>query len=168
MPARKLWALRKNMFLLRSKFLLVFVAALCLAQSASDLVTPAIRRVGDKLACLCGACKNTVATCQMLGCHYSSPAREKIAKLQAEGKSDQAIIDDFVKTEGKRALAVPPAEGFNLLGWIMPFAAIGAGLITIVWFVRRHRHTPLPVKEVDTSNLDRYKNEIEKDLAKLD
>ena len=59
----------------------MLVTAICLAQSASELQTPEIRRVGDKLACLCGACKNTVATCQMLHCHYAYPARQKIARM---------------------------------------------------------------------------------------
>jgi len=118
------------------RLLLILVAGLCLAQSSSDLVTPAIRRVGDRLGCLCGSCNNTVATCSMLGCHYSAPARERIAKLQAEGKSDDEIVDDFIKREGKRALAVPPFEGFSILSWIMPFVAVGLGLFAIWAFVQ--------------------------------
>ncbi len=154
---------------LRSRLLLILVAGLCLAQSSSDLLTPAIRRVGDKLACLCGACKNTVATCQMLGCHYSSPARERIAKLQAEGVSDDAIVADFVKREGKRALATPPTEGFFLLGWVMPFAAIGFGLAAIYWFIKRYRKPAAAAPAaVDQAALSRYHDQIEKDLAKLE
>jgi cytochrome c-type biogenesis protein CcmH/NrfF len=153
---------------LRTRLLLVLVAGLCLAQSSSDLLTPAIRRVGDKLACLCGACKNTVATCQMLGCHYSSPARERIAKLQAEGMADGAIIDDFVKREGKRALATPPTEGFFLLGWIMPFAAIALGLMVIYFFIKRYQKPATTAVAVDQGALSRYHDQIEKDLAKLE
>ncbi|MBL8233003.1 MAG: cytochrome c-type biogenesis protein CcmH [Bryobacterales bacterium] len=152
----------------RSKLLLILTTGLCLAQSSTEFLTPAVRRVGDNLACLCGACKNTVATCQMLGCHYSSPAREKIAKMQAAGMSDQAIIDDFVKKEGLKALAVPPAEGFSLLGWVMPFVAIGIGLAAIYLFIKRF-HKPAPViAPVDSAVLDKYHEQIEKDLAKLD
>ena len=61
----------------------------------------------------------------MLGCHYSKPAREKIKAMQAAGIADDRIVDDFVKTEGLRALVVPPAEGFNALAWVMPFLMIG-------------------------------------------
>ncbi len=150
------------------RFLLLLVAGLCLAQSSSDMLTPAIRRVGDRLACLCGSCKNTVATCSMLGCHYSSPARERIAKLQAMGKNDDEIVDDFIKKEGKRALAVPPAEGFNLLGWVMPFVAIGFGLAAIFAFVQRNRKPVVVATAVDTAVLNRYQAEIDKDLAKLE
>jgi cytochrome c-type biogenesis protein CcmH len=151
-----------------NRLLLILVAGLCLAQSSSDLLTPAIRRVGDKLACLCGSCNNTVATCSMLGCHYSAPARERIAKLQAEGKTDDQILDDFVTREGKRALASPPAEGFNLLGWIMPFAALGAGFVVIYWFMRRYRPSAAPATPVDHAALRRYQEEIDRDLAKLE
>ncbi len=153
-----------------NKLLLILVAGLCLAQSSSDLLTPSIRRVGDRLACLCGSCKNTVATCQMLGCHYSSPARERIAKMQAAGMGDEAIVDDFIKREGKRALATPPVEGFNLLSWTMPFIAIALGLWGIFAFIKRSRRTAAATvpSSVDRAALDRYQDQIEKDLAKLE
>ncbi len=64
----------------------------------------------------------------MLHCHYSSPAREKIAGMLAAGMSDDQIVDSFVKGAGPQALTVPPAEGFNILAWVMPFAAIALGL----------------------------------------
>lgn len=147
----------------------MLIAALCLAQSASD--NAAVRRVGDRLGCLCGSCKNTVATCQMLGCHYSSPAKEKIAKMAAEGKSDQEIVDSFVKAEGLKALAVPPTEGFSLLSWVMPFVVIGLGLVAIYAFVqskRKVRPAAADAPQIDKALLDRYHDQIEKDLAKLD
>lgn len=121
----------------KSSLLLVLLAGLCLAQSAS--VPPEVRRVGDKLACLCGVCNNSVATCSMLGCHYSAPARKKIAEMLKEGASDQAIIDSFVKKEGLRALSEPPTQGFSLLSWVMPFAMIALGLGAIAWWVQRSR-----------------------------
>lgn len=156
------------MRLFLNKFLLLLVASLCLAQSSSDMVTPAIRRVGDRLACLCGSCKNTVATCQMLGCHYSAPGREKIAKMQAQGMADDAIVDDFIKREGRRALAAPPAEGFQLLSWAMPFVAIAIGLWVIYLYMRRYRRPASAVSPIDRVALDRYKDEMDRDLAKLE
>lgn len=153
----------------KNNLLLMLVAGVALAQTASDYVTPEIRRVGDKLACLCGACKNTVATCQMLGCHYASPAREKIRAMQAAGASDQAIVDSFVKEHGLKALAVPPAEGFNFLAWAMPWIAIGMGLCAIYLWVRRFRRpATAAAPEIDPESLARYREQIDKDLAKLD
>jgi len=149
-------------------FLLVSAAiGLALAQTPSQLLTPEMKRVGDKLACLCGACKNTVANCAMLECHYSLPARQKIVKMLAAGFSDQQIIDSFVKEHGLKALAVPPAEGFNLLAWIMPFVAIAAGLFLIWVFIRRYRK-PTVIPEIDPKLVERYHERMESDIAQLE
>jgi cytochrome c-type biogenesis protein CcmH len=138
------------------------------AQSASQLVTPDIRRVGDKLACKCGSCTNTVATCQMLGCGYSTPAREKIAAAQKAGQSDQAIIDGFVKEMGIVALAVPPASGFNLLAWTMPFIGIVLGLGAIFLYWKRF-HSRTPAAAVAAPEIDEnYRKRIEAEMADLD
>lgn len=150
----------------KSKLLLGLVlAGVCLPQTASKLVTPEIRRVGDKLACKCGSCNNTVATCSMLQCHYSLPAREKIDEMQKAGAPDQTIIDAFVKEGGLAALASPPTTGFSLLGWIMPFIAIvfGAGVV-FIWFKRFTRPRPAAVggaPVIDTRLQERMDRELE-------
>jgi cytochrome c-type biogenesis protein CcmH/NrfF len=147
---------------------LLLLAAMSLAQVTSEYVTPDIRRVGSRLACLCGSCKNSVGDCPMLACHYASPAREKIQRMQAEGKSDQEIVDHFVADEGIRALVVPPAEGFNLLAWVMPFAMIGIGLAAIWWFIKRYAKPATASPDLDPRLLERYQAAIDKDLSKLD
>ncbi|MCS6952804.1 MAG: cytochrome c-type biogenesis protein CcmH [Bryobacterales bacterium] len=151
----------------KSSALIVVLAAAALSQTASQLQSDAVRRVGAHLACLCGACKNTVADCPMLECHFAKPARVRIAALQAQGKSDSEIIALFVAEHGKQVLAVPPAEGFNLLAWTMPFVAIAAGLALVWHFIQRFRKPP-SVAAGQEDTLLRYREEIEKDLARLD
>lgn len=151
----------------RNSVLFVLLAGLCLAQSSSQYVTPEIRRVGDKLACLCGACKNTVATCQMLECHYSFPARQRIAKMQKEGGADAAIVAEFVKREGKKALAEPPNEGFGVLALATPVVAVGLGLGLIGWFLRRYRK-PNVVPAMSDEEVRKYQDQIDKEFSKLD
>lgn len=153
---------------LRTSILAVLLAAVSLGQSASHFQTEAVRRVGSRLACLCG-CNDTVAGCQMLECHYASPARKRIAELQAAGWSDDSIVADFVQKSGKQALSAPPAEGFNLLAWVMPFVAIAAGLGLIWVFIQRFRK-PLPASNAlaDTATLSHYQEQIDRDLKKLD
>jgi cytochrome c-type biogenesis protein CcmH len=107
----------------------------------------------------------------MLECHYSFPARQKIAAMQKEGKSDDTIVASFVQESGLSALATPPAEGFNLLGYLMPYIALGIGLVGIFFYVKRFRRRPgvagdLP--EVDPAMLARYQERIDKDMAKLE
>jgi cytochrome c-type biogenesis protein CcmH/NrfF len=64
----------------------------------------------------------------------------------------------------------PPAQGFNLLGYVMPFAAILVGLAFVWWVIKRFRK-PLAVAdglEIDPAVLERYQERIDKDLEKLD
>jgi cytochrome c-type biogenesis protein CcmH len=153
---------------LRGSLLLIGVAALSIAQISSDAIpTPEVRRTGARLACLCTACNNSVGDCAMLGCHYSVPARARIKELQAQGVSDDAIIDEFVRKEGRKALIVPPMEGFSSLAWWMPPAMLGIGLVFIYWFIRRMR-APAAAPAPDPKLLDRYKDSIEKDMAKFE
>jgi cytochrome c-type biogenesis protein CcmH/NrfF len=147
--------------------LLALVSVLSLAQVSSELITPDIKRVGSRLACLCGSCRNSVGDCAMLGCGYATPAREKIRDMLAAGASDDAIVQSFVDERGIQALVTPPAEGFNLLTWIMPIAAIGFGLLMVWWFINR-MSKPTPAPAIDERVLDKYRDTIEKDLAKLD
>ncbi len=152
----------------KSSALVVVLAAAALSQTASQLQSDAVRRVGAQLACLCGTCKNTVADCPMLECHFAKPVRVRIASLLAQGKSDGEIIEIFVKEYGKQVLAVPPAEGFNLLAWTMPFVAIAAGLMLIWFFIQRFRKPAAVPTLAQDEALSRYRDEIEKDLARLD
>lgn len=151
----------------RSSFLLLVLTAVCLPQGATQLVTPEIRRVGDKLACKCGVCNNTVATCQMLECHYSLPAREKIAQMQKSGLTDEKIVDSFVQESGLSALAAPPTEGFNLLGYLMPFVVITLGFIVIAAYMKRFRR-PAVAATGDARIEDSYRKRIDQEMSDFD
>src|SRR5437762_3290608 len=115
MPAPKWWALPRNMrshLLSRTRkhaakaFLIAFTAA-ALAQTASEKPSVDVRRVGARLACQCG-CKDSVATCSMLECHFSKPAKERIAQLQSVGMSDQQIVQAFMRDYGAGIYLAPP------------------------------------------------------------
>ncbi len=151
----------------KTSLAILFVAGLCIAQSPTAFLTPDVRRAGDKLACLCGACKNTVGTCQMLGCHYAGPAREKIADLQKAGMNDDQVADFFAKREGLKAFAVPPAEGFNAMSWLMPPIAILLGLGAIAWWIKRSRR-PVLVNELPDGSAERIRAQLDKEMANFD
>jgi len=137
-----------------------------MAQTASQKPSVDVLRVGHHLACQCG-CKDTVATCAMLECHFAKPAKERIAKLQAAGTPDQAIIDQFIAEYGPGIYRGDP----NSFGWAVPYAMIGVGL-GVLWLVIRRYRKPQPLAEVgpvvDDPALSKYADQIEKDLAKLD
>ena len=88
-------------------------------------------KVERNLRCQCGCtldvytCRTTDFVCQV------SPA------MHAEGGySAQEILDAFVDVYGERALMAPRAEGFNLVGYIAPFVAFGAGAVGVVALLR--------------------------------
>src|SRR5436305_14676078 len=91
----------------KSSLLILVVAVAALAQTASEKPSVDVRRVGAGLACQCG-CKDSVATCSMLECHFSKPAKEKIAQLQAVGMSDDQIIQAFIRENGPGIYLAPP------------------------------------------------------------
>ena len=89
--------------------------------------------------------------------------------MQKAGMSDQSIIDTFVKEMGIVALAVPPARGFNLLGWVMPFVAIGLGLVAIVIYWKRfHRPVAAATATAEPVIDEKYRQRIEAEMADLD
>jgi cytochrome c-type biogenesis protein CcmH len=153
----------------KSSLLLLVLAAASLAQTSSSEKSLAYR-IGDKLACLCGSCNNTVANCPMLECHFSRPAKDRIARELAAGKSEKEILAGFKRDYGLQIMASPPAEGFNLLGYVMPFFAIAFGLMVVWMFIKRFRgglaaETGPPA---DDAALAQYREQIEKDTTKLD
>ena len=152
---------------LRSSVLAILLAVAALAQTASEKPSVDVRRVGARLKCQCG-CPDSVASCSMLECSFSKPAKEKIAKMQAAGQSDESIVQSFIKEIGEAIYLAPP----NALGWIVPYASVGLGMIIIVGFIRKYRK-PRPVTEVGPIELDdpalaKYKDQIDKDLANMD
>jgi cytochrome c-type biogenesis protein CcmH/NrfF len=156
------------MRLWKSSILILLLAAFCYADAGTPLENARVRRLGEQLRCLCG-CGSSVTSCNMLHCEFSEPARQKLLVMVNAGMSDKDILDSFVKQYGTQVLEKPPAEGFNVLGYVMPFIGIAAGLAFLWWFMKRFRR-PLAAAgpEVDPATLARYQERIEKDLEELD
>jgi len=147
--------------------LLAIFAVAAIAQTASEKPSTDVRSVGARIACQCG-CKDSVATCSMLECHFSKPAKEKIARMQAVGMTDDQIIQSFLREYGAAVFLAPPSA----FGWIIPYAAPLLGLVVIWMFVKKYRK-PKPLAElgpmeIDDPALEKYKDQIEKDLANLE
>src|SRR5262249_50525443 len=147
-PALRWWALPGNMQRLRSSVLALAIAMAALAQTASEKPSVDVRRVGARLRCQCG-CPDSVASCSMLECHFSKPAKEQIAKMQATGQSDEAIVQSFIREVGAAVYLAPP----NALGWIVPYASVGLGVVVILAFIRKYRK-PKALTEVGAMEID--------------
>ena len=137
------------------------------SQTAAEKPSVDVRRVGTRLACQCG-CKDSVATCNMLECGFSKPAKERIARMQAIGMSDEQIIQAFIRDYGPGIYLAPPSA----YGWVIPYASVGVGLLLIWLFIRKYRKpkalAEIGPMELDDPALEKYKDQIEKDLASLE
>lgn len=103
------------------------------AQSGGSDATPNdVNRVAKQL--YCPVCPNTpLNVCETQAC---KDWRELIRQKLSSGSTDQEVIDYFVAQYGPRVLASPPAQGFNLLVWIVPGAAFLAGAVGLAVVLR--------------------------------
>ena len=67
--------------------------------------------------------------------------RELVREKLRTGETEDQIYDFFVERYDKGVLAEPPAEGFNVLVWVIPPVALLLGL-GLLWFGVRHLGRP--------------------------
>jgi len=76
-------------------------------------------------------------------CDTAKAELKQVDDLLAQGKSEQEIIDAFVREYGTIAYVEPPKHGFGLVAWLMPilYSVVGLGVVVLV--VRRWaQHKP--------------------------
>lgn len=108
-----------------------------------------------RIHCMCG-CTLDVYTCRTtdFSCQVSPAMHRDVMALVAGGYDAQEIIDAFVQVYGERVLMEPRKTGFNLTGYVTPFAALAGGAALVLTLIRRWRRpaaepssvTPLPVE----------------------
>lgn len=113
------------------------------ADGATNAAKPSLQDVSEGLACQCG-CGLTVANCNHPNCSFSVPIRGEIAGMIARGSTRSGIIGAFRAKYGEKILSAPPAEGFNLLAWLMPLAVVMAGTLLVILAVTRWRSKAAP------------------------
>ena len=97
-----------------------------------------VQEVGEGLTCQCG-CGLTVANCNHPSCGFAIPARGEIVAMIQKGLSRAQIIAAFRHKYGEKVLSAPTTEGFNLLAWVVPYVAVGSGMVLILIAVARWR-----------------------------
>jgi len=107
-----------------------------------------------------------------VGDHDSEAARQvkaQIARLLAEGRTKEEILDMYVALYGEQILARPRARGFNLLAYIMPPLILLVGGLLLVYFISRIK---APATQAVPGERKSYGNEffdkIEKEMQELD
>ncbi len=107
--------------------------------NARPLLTAAERdALEHRIKCQCG-CTLDVYTCRTtdFSCQVSPSMHRDVVALVDGGYSAQEIIDAFTKTYGEQVLMAPKAEGFNLLGWTLPFIALAGAIVAVGVLIRR-------------------------------
>jgi len=141
------------------------VTALYSQAAPESFLTPDVARVGSRLACRCGSCRNTVGDCAMLHCGYCSPKRERIYEMKQQGQSDDQIVNTFVKEDGIVTLSSPPAQGLGpIVTWIGPGVALLLGFGIYSWYIRRNCKAPAVLVPADQAVLDRFRAQIDSEL----
>ena len=99
-------------------------------------------------------------------CRVCWENKKKILKLQSAGLSDQAILDQFAQEQGKEVVANPP----GVAGSLSMYSAAILGLILVVWVIRRYSRKGAVAAglSVDDPALNKYHDQIEKEVEKLD
>jgi cytochrome c-type biogenesis protein CcmH/NrfF len=136
------------------------------AQTAEELESPAVNRVAEKLLCPCGCKINMACRMEPYPCRTCWENKKKILKMQTAGLSDQAILDQFAQEQGKDIVAVQP----GMLGSLSMYSAAFVGLFLVVWVIRRYSRKPATAgaAPADDPAFDRYHDQIEKEVEKLD
>jgi cytochrome c-type biogenesis protein CcmH len=137
---------------------------------ATPSMTPDERdALEHQLRCQCG-CTLDVYTCRTtdFSCQVSPAMHRDVMSLVAGGYSAQEILDAFVQTYGERALMSPKREGFNWAGYLVPFAALGAGATALVVVLRGMQRRGAPASEAPTPTAPGSIHATAEELAQLD
>ena len=87
--------------------------------------------------------------------------REHIDTMLAHGMGRAEIIAYFRKQYGEKILSAPTTQGFNLLAWTMPFAAllVGGGLVVLMMGRWRGEPPSTPQSPQDSSSRNSGKSD---------
>ena len=112
--------------------------------SAMPRVSPEQRDDIEKhLKCQCG-CPLDIYTCRTtdFACPVSPRVHADVQALIAGGYTEAEIREAFVAVYGERVLTAPKPQGFNLLAYVAPFAAITIFGGFAAWVIHRWRQQP--------------------------
>jgi cytochrome c-type biogenesis protein CcmH/NrfF len=151
---------------LKSSLIILFLAGAAFAQNAEDLESPAVNRVAERLLCPCGCKMNMACRMDPYPCRTCWDNKKKILKMQAAGMSDQAILDQFAQEMGKDVIAVEP----GVMGSLSFYTAAVLGLILVVFVIRKYsrKNAVVAAMPTDDPEFNRYHDQIEKEVEKLD
>jgi len=120
-----------------------------------------------QIHCQCG-CNLDVYTCRTtdFACSVSPAMHADVMGLVSGGDSAQEILAAFRAVYGEKVLMAPVRSGFNLVGYTMPFVALGAGAIIVAALLRRWKSAAPAGASGDVT--PRHVDATESELAAID
>ena len=125
------------------------------AKRLTPLERDAVERM---LSCPC-PCTLDVFTCRTsMPCGFSPRLHADVVQLADGGYSADEILAAFEQSYGEKILMAPHKQGFNWVGWIAPFAAVGGGALAAGALIRtwgrraaerRMAASPVPIQASD-------------------
>ncbi len=156
----KVWKYRST---LKTAVLVVLLAAVALAQSASEWDSHAVNAIAAKLKCNCGCKQDIACTMPPYPCPVCKMNKIKIFTMMNQGMTEDQIVAEYVKEQGPDVVVKGPDAAASLAPW----GAFAAGLLLVILIIRHYRGRSAAAPAgapVDPAVLA----QIEKDLKNLD
>ena len=101
---------------------------------------PFIVALEGRIRCVCG-CNLDVYTCRTTDftCGTSPAMHKEVVDMVEQGMTAQEIVDAFIAQHGELVLMAPKKEGFNLLAYFLPGAAVVSVGALLLWALARRR-----------------------------
>ena len=149
----------------KSLGIVLLIILLFVSPARADSVTEG--DISEELICQCG-CNMVLSNCSHAECMVRDMMTTLIGQQLAEGQSKAQIIQLFVAQYGEQVLASPPKRGFNLMAWLLPFAAIlgGGGIIyvSVRRWVRKGGQSQISAMGEAQEDDEEYRRRLEKEL----
>jgi cytochrome c-type biogenesis protein CcmH len=123
-----------------------------------------VARITGNLVCQCGCANKMVRSC---ACPTAIIVTQEVRKLIAEGTSEEKIFAFYEEKYGHQVFGAPKAEGFNIVGWILPFVFAGLGTLVVVVVAKRLKPTQKESTETDRKSAgidEKYRKLLDQEL----
>jgi cytochrome c-type biogenesis protein CcmH len=114
-----------------------------------------------QIHCQCG-CNLDVYTCRTtdFSCSVSPAMHADVIGLVAGGHTAPEILAAFRAVYGEKVLMAPLKSGFNLVGYTMPFVALGTGAVIVAALLKRWKSRTPALAGIQPHRVDATEGEL--------
>src|SRR5712671_2916705 len=114
-----------------------------------------------QIHCQCG-CNLDVYTCRTtdFACSVSPAMHADVMGLVSGGHTAPEILAAFRAVYGEKVLMAPLKSGFNLVGYTMPFVALGTGAVIVAALLKRWKSRTPALAGIQSHHVDATEGEL--------